>query len=48
MAEWLNDMNNELQGIEESPEAEIHLDSLNVKLKKVANWKAPENDGFWF
>ena len=38
-------MKNELQGTLEGSEAEIHLESPKVTLKKVANWKAPRDDG---
>ena len=49
--EWLISMKNELQGTEEEPEAEIHLESLSGSLKKIENWKVLGHDGihgFWF
>ena len=46
-AEWINDMTRELEGLEESPKAEMHIKLL----KKILNWKTPGHDGihgFWF
>ena len=43
-------MAKELEGLEEGPKAEIHIDLLRTTLKK-SNWKSPGHDGihgFWF
>ena len=32
-------------GLEEGPDAIIHLESLRKTLKKIPNWKTPGNDG---
>ena len=37
-------MKNELQGSKEVSEAEMHLDSWKITLKKVENWIAPGHD----
>ena len=50
-AEWINDMTTELEGLEEGPNAEIHIELLKKTLKKISNWKTPGHDrihGFWF
>ena len=50
-AEWINDMARELEGLEEGPKAEIHIELLKKTLKKVSNWKTPGHDGihgYWF
>ena len=50
-AEWINDMTGELEGLEEGPKAEIHIERLKKTLKKISNWKTPGQDGihgFWF
>ena len=50
-AEWINDMTRELEGLEEGPQAEIHIEQLKKTLKKISNWKKPGHDGihgFWF
>ena len=50
-AEWINDMTRELEGVEEGPKAEIHIELLKKTLKKISNWKTPGHDGihgFWF
>ena len=50
-AKWINNMKKELHRIEEDLESGIHLESLKIIIKKVANWKAPDHDeihGFWF
>ena len=36
-AEWLNNMTRELEGLEEVPKAEIHIDLLKTTLK-ISNW----------
>ena len=44
-------MTRELEGLEESPKAEMHIELLEKTLKKISNWKTPEYDGihgFWF
>ena len=44
-------MTKELEGLEEGPKVEIHIDLLKTTLKKVSNWKTPGHDGihgFWF
>ncbi len=49
--EWINNMTRELEGLKDSPKAEIHTDLLKTTLKKVSNWKTPGHDGihgFWF
>ena len=49
--EWINDMTRELEGLEEGPKAEIHINLLKKTLKKISNWKMPGHDGihgFWF
>ena len=35
----------ELEGLEEGPEAEIHIDLLRMKQKKIPNWKTLGHDG---
>ena len=50
-AEWINDMTRELEGLEEGPKTEIHIELLKKTLKKISNWKTPGHDGihgFWF
>ena len=49
-AEWINNITRELNGLEEGPKAEIHIDSLKTTLKRISNWKTPGHDGihsFW-
>ena len=49
-AEWINNITKELEGLEEGPKAEIHIDLLK-KTQKIPNSKAPGHDkihGFWF
>ena len=44
-------MKKELEELREGPEENVHMDSLRVTLKKIPNWKMPDNDsihGFWF
>ena len=46
----MNNMTKELKKLEEGPEAEIDIDLLKTKLKKLSNWKTPGHDGvhgFW-
>ena len=40
-AEWINDMTRELEGLEEGPKTEIHIELLKKTLKKISNWKTP-------
>ena len=50
-AEWINNITRELDGLEECPKIEIHVDLLKTTLKRISNWKAPGHDGihgFWF
>ena len=50
-AEWINNMETDLQMLEEGPQVNIHPDALKATLKKVANWKTPGLDsirGFRF
>ena len=50
-AEWINNITRELEGLEEGPEMEIHVDLLRTKLKRISNWKALDHGGihgFWF
>ena len=44
-------MTRELEGLEEGPKVEIHIELLKKTLKKISNWKTPGHDGihrFWF
>ena len=50
-AEWINNIIRELDGLEEAPKMEIHVDLLKTPLKRISNWKEPGHDrihGFWF
>ena len=49
-AEWINNITRELEGFEEGPQMEIHVDLLKTTLKRISNWKAPGHrmHGFWF
>ena len=50
-AEWINDMARELEGLEESHKAEVHIELLKKTLKKISNWKMTWHNGiyeFWF
>ena len=50
-ADWINNIKRELDGLEEAPKMEIHVDLLRTTLKRISNWKAPGHDGihgFWF
>ena len=44
-AEWINNITRELEGLEEGPEMDIHVDLLKTTLKRISNWKAPGHDG---
>ena len=49
--EWINKLKRDLQGFEERPESEIHIDSLRSILRKMPNWKSQSHDGihgYWF
>ena len=44
-------MTRELEGLEEGPKAEIHIELPKKTLKMISNWKTPGHDGihgFWF
>ena len=50
-ADWINNITRELDGLEEGPKMEIHVDLLKTTLKRISNLKAPGHDGihgFWF
>ena len=50
-AEWVNNITRRLEGLEEGPKAEIHMDLLKTTLKRIPNWKTPGHGGiygFWF
>ena len=50
-AEWINNTTRELEGLEEVPKMEIHIDLLKTTLKRISNWTVPGHDGihgFWF
>ena len=50
-AEWVNNITRELEGLEEGPKAEMHIDLLKTTRKRIPNWKTPGHDrihGFWF
>ena len=36
-AEWINNITRELEGLEEGPKTEIHIDLLKITLKKIPN-----------
>ena len=40
-AEWINNISRELEGLEEGPKMEIHIDLLKTTLKRISNWKMP-------
>ena len=49
--EWIKNIARELEGFEEGPKAEIHIDLLKTTLKRIPNWKTPGHNeirGFWF
>ena len=50
-AEWINYITRKLDGLEEGPKMEIHVDLLKTTLKRISNWKVSGHDGihgFWF
>ena len=50
-AEWINNILRELDGLQESPKTEIHIDLLKTTRKRISNWKMLGHDGmhrFWF
>ena len=50
-AEWISDMTRELEGLEEGPKMEIHIEQLKKTVKMISNWKTSGHDGihgFWF
>ena len=44
-AEWMNNINKELEEIEEGSQVNIHLDLPRATLKKIPNLKTPGFDG---
>ena len=38
-AEWINNIRKELEGYEEGPKTEIHIDLIKTTLKRISNWK---------
>ena len=49
-AEWINNITRQLEGLEEGPKTEIHIDLLKTTLKRISNWKTSGHDGihgFW-
>ena len=44
-SELINNIISELDGLEEGPKMEIHVDLLKTTLKRISNWKAPGHDG---
>ena len=36
-AEWINNITTELEGLNEGPKAEIHIDLLKKTLKRISN-----------
>ena len=49
-AEWIKDITRKLEGHEESPKTEIHID-LHKTILSISNWKSPDHDGIhgiWF
>ena len=44
-AKWINNITRKLEGLEEGPKMEIHVDLLKIALKRISNWKAPGYDG---
>ena len=44
-------MTRKLEGLEEGPKVEIHIELLKNTLEEISNWKTPGHDGihgFWF
>ena len=37
--EWINNITRELDGLEEAPKTEIHIDLFKTTLKRISNWK---------
>ena len=40
-------MARELEGLEEGPKAEIHIELLKKTLKKISKWKTLGHDGIY-
>ena len=50
-SEWINNMTRKLEGLEDGPKGEIHIDLLKKTLKTISKWKTPCHHGihgFWF
>ena len=50
-AKWISNITKELEGLEEGPKVEIHIDLLKTSLKNISNQKTLSHDGiygFWF
>ena len=50
MAEWINNITRELEGLEEGLKAGIHIVLLKMTLKRILNWKTLGHNvihGFW-
>ena len=49
-AEWINNMTRKLKGLEDGPNAEIHIDLLKTTLKNIKVKKLAHDviHGFWF
>ena len=43
--EWINNIIRKLDGLEEGPKIEIHIDLLKTTLKRISKWKTPAHDG---
>ena len=51
MAEWVNNITRELEGLEEGQNTELHTGLHKTTLKRIPNWKTLGHDGiycFWF
>ena len=44
-SEWIYNITRELEGLEEGPKTEIHIDLLKTVVKRISNWKAPGHVG---
>ena len=47
----MNNITRKLDGLEEGPKTEIHIDLFKTTLKRISNRKMPGHDGihgFWF
>ena len=44
-AEWISNITRKLEGLEEGPKTEIHIDLLKTTLKRISNWETPGHDG---